>query len=103
VIVVASQMVATAIATEKENKTLETLLSAPVSRKTVVSAKLLGAGIAALIFAGIYMIGLNFYTKGLMGGSATSDAVLEAVKTLGIDFGIHGYLLWDFLSFSEFW
>ena len=42
VIIFASQLIASSIASEKENKTLETLLSSPVSRKAVVAAKLIG-------------------------------------------------------------
>ena len=39
-LLMASQMIMTAISTEKIDKTLETLLSAPVSRMTVLSAKM---------------------------------------------------------------
>ena len=44
VIIFAAQMIATAIATEKENKTLETLLSYPISRASLVTAKMVAAG-----------------------------------------------------------
>ena len=40
-VIFASQMIATAIATEKENKTLETLLSYPVTRTSIVTSKML--------------------------------------------------------------
>ncbi len=68
VIIFAAQMIATTIASEKENKTLETLLSSPVSRASLVTAKMVAAAIVALLSAGAYMFGLSYYMKGLTGG-----------------------------------
>ena len=45
VITMASQLVAVGMASEKENKTLETLLSLPIDRKTIVASKLMAGGI----------------------------------------------------------
>ena len=61
VIVMASQLIATSIATEKENKTLETLLSSPVSRRSIVAAKLVGAGLVALLTSAVYLVGMRYY------------------------------------------
>lgn len=75
VIVMASQMIASAVATEKENKTLETLLSLPISRKAIVTSKMLSAGLVSLVMAGIYMLGIkNFNTgiSGVMSGGASN-------------------------------
>ncbi len=96
IIIIATQMVATAVATEKENKTLETLLSAPVGRKTIVFSKLAGAGFVALVFAGVYMIGFKSYMSGMMGGAAgggASDALTEALVSLGLVISPYGYIL----------
>lgn len=95
VIVVAAQMVAMAVASEKENKTFETLLSSPIGRKTIVFAKLLGAGIVALLFAGFYMVGFNFYIKGLTSqpGQAVGEGIQQALSSLGIQFDLGSYLL----------
>jgi ABC-2 type transport system permease protein len=96
VIVFASQLIATSIASEKENKTLETLLSSPVSRKAVVAAKLVGAGLVSLLTAVVYLFGMRYYITGLT-GSATSSAMDEATKTavaqLGLTFGAFDYVL----------
>ncbi|GAG77245.1 unnamed protein product, partial [marine sediment metagenome] len=59
VITLAAQLVATAMAAEKENKTLETLLASPISRKSIVAAKLMGAGLISLLIAATYMFGMN--------------------------------------------
>lgn len=88
VIVFASQMVATAMAQEKENKTLETLLSAPVSRNSIIAAKLVGASIASLLMAAVYMYGFSAYLKGMTGAlPATAGVSTAALSSLGLVLG----------------
>lgn len=94
VIVLASQMIATAVATEKENKTLETLLSTPVDRKIIVSAKMVAAVLVALLMAGIYMYGFSNYMGGISGASLTADQNTTAIaKELGLTFTTGSYIL----------
>lgn len=96
VITVASQLVATAIAAEKENKTLEILLSSPINRKAIVAAKLLGAGIISLLMAVVYLFGMQSYMGGLMGDSLTQGAdseIASSISELGLEFTTSGYLL----------
>ena len=93
VIVYASQMVATAIANEKENKTLETLLSTPVDRKAIAIAKMSGAGLIALIATGFYMIGIRSYLNGLGLSASGQDSAAEAAKSLGLALTPEGYVL----------
>jgi ABC-2 type transport system permease protein len=97
VIVVASQLVAVAIATEKENKTLETLLSVPVNRKSIVIAKLVAAGFVALLTAVMYLFGFKSYMGGITGsvGGAgqVADGVRQAATALGLTFGTTEYAL----------
>jgi ABC-2 type transport system permease protein len=94
VIIVASQMVATAIANEKENKTFEILLSSPINRKTIILAKLIAAGLVALLFTVVYLIGFNYYFKGIFGNaSSTGVDLTEIFKSLGIIINPLGYLL----------
>lgn len=66
----ASQMIMTAISTEKIDKTLETLLSTPVSRMSVLMAKMLAALVSALINAVVMIIGFAIYMISLVGGVA---------------------------------
>ncbi|MCX8014957.1 MAG: ABC transporter permease [candidate division WOR-3 bacterium] len=61
VIVYISQMVATAIGQEKENKTLETLLTFPVSRFQILFSKMLGASIVAILLSAMFLVGMKFY------------------------------------------
>jgi len=103
VIIISSQMVATTIASEKENKTFETLLSSPIKRKTIVFAKLMGAGIVAIISAGFYMIGFGYYMKGISGGQislTTSGTLAESLKSLGVIMGPTDYFLLGLSLFS---
>ena len=72
-ILMASQMIMTAISTEKIDKTLETLLSAPVSRLTVLAAKMIAALVVALLNAGVMIIGFIFYIQGMMGSAVNSE------------------------------
>lgn len=98
VIIVASQLVAVTIATEKENKTLETLLSVPVGRKSIVTAKLMAAGLVALLSAAIYMLGFRSYMNGITGGltggaGQIADSAKQAIASLGLTFGTPEYIM----------
>lgn len=95
VIVMAAQMIAAAVATEKENKTLETLLSLPISRKAIVASKMLGAGLVSLIMASIYMLGIKNMNSGISGmasGISTGESTSQLAAELGLKFGVAGYL-----------
>lgn len=77
-LLLASQMIMTAISTEKIDKTLETLLSTPVSRMTVLTAKMVAAIISALLNALFMIVGFGIYMVSLMGGAmsgATNGAM----------------------------
>lgn len=87
VIIFASQMIATTIASEKENKTLETLLASPVSRSSLITAKMSAAGLIALLSAAAYMVGLTRYMNGLMSGMGETGRMggaTDAVRQLGL-------------------
>ncbi|TRO53965.1 ABC transporter permease [Candidatus Bathyarchaeota archaeon] len=60
-VIFAIQMAATSIALEKEQKTLETLMTLPVSRLTILAGKLSGSIVIALAGAVSYLIGFGFY------------------------------------------
>lgn len=96
VILFAAQMVVTSVALEKENKTLEVLLSSPVSRQSIVASKLVGAGAVSLLMAGFYMVGMSYYMGGLFSrsGAVLSDAANQAaLAQLGLNFGLSDYIL----------
>ncbi len=90
-IMYSGMMVITSMGMEKENKTLETLLTLPVRRTTIVAGKMLGAAIVALIMAGIYMIGFSYYMFSITPG--TSGAAMTAVRELGLAMSPTSYFL----------
>lgn len=102
-IMMTSQSLIASISNEKIDKTLETLLSAPVSRGSVITAKMLAAAIVALINAGVMMFGFTFYSKSLTGAitseidtSGVLNAPLstdEAFRQLGLNLGFTDYLM----------
>ncbi len=84
-IMYASQMIISAIATEKVDKTLETLLSAPVSRVSVLAAKMLAAAMVAALNAVVYMIGFSSFMNGMTGKATEgSGDVSKYVSELGL-------------------
>jgi ABC-2 type transport system permease protein len=87
VVIYAGSMVVTSMGSEKENKTLETLLTLPVRRTSIVFGKLAGAAIVGLILAAIYMVGLGYYMNSL-----TSGASLDLAQ-YGISLNIFDYVL----------
>ena len=108
VIVFAAQMIATAVATEKENKTLETLLSYPVSRTSIVTAKMVAAGLVALLAAGAYMFGMSEYMGGIESSFMTgpeAEAALQAsdatMQQLGLTFSGGDYFMLGLTLFAS--
>jgi ABC-2 type transport system permease protein len=96
IIIYASQMIISAIAMEKQNKTLETLLSVPISRTSIVTAKMLASGLVGLISAVIYMFGYRFSFSGLMGpasAQAASSGVGSIIQKLGLAMTANSYIV----------
>jgi ABC-2 type transport system permease protein len=96
IIIYASQMVISAIAMEKQNKTLETLLTVPISRTSIVTAKMLASGLVGLVSAVIYMFGFRFYMGGFMGDinqAAAASGVSGVIQKLGLTMDTKGYLI----------
>ena len=106
-IMMTSQSLIASISNEKIDKTLETLLSTPVSRGTVITAKMLAAAIVAMINAGVMMIGFSAYSKGmtsaitsdLASDSSVSGAInqltstSDAFRQLGLNLSAFDYVL----------
>jgi ABC-2 type transport system permease protein len=97
-----SQMMISAISTEKIDKTLETLLSTPISRMSIIWAKMLAATVIALLSAVVYMLGFQNYMDGIMGSAMEAEVsniagqgmrMQDVLKDLGISVDITGYLL----------
>lgn len=93
IITFSSQMVLSAMAMEKQDKTLETLLTVPISRNQIVMAKMLASGIVGLISAGIYMVGFRSYMGGFIGNVPRDTQITEVVQKLNLQFTTNSYIL----------
>jgi ABC-2 type transport system permease protein len=94
IIIYSAQMVISAIAMEKQNKTLETLLTVPIKRTSIVTTKMLAAGIVGLASAAIYMIGFKSYMGGMTGGMGQATGGMQsAIQQLGLSLNTGGYLV----------
>ena len=97
IVVYSSQMVISAIAMEKQNKTLETLLTVPIKRTSIITAKMLAAGLIGLISAGVYMFSFQNMFGGIgeeaakAGAQAGGGAAL--MQKLGLTFDTTGYII----------
>lgn len=80
----AIQMAATSIALEKEQKTLEILMTLPVSRLTILGGKLSGSIVIALAGSVSYLIGFSSYMNAAFSFvPQTTSITLESID-LGI-------------------
>jgi len=96
IVIYSSQMVISAVAMEKQNKTLETLLTVPIKRTSIITAKMLAAGLVGLISAGVYMVGFKGFFGGIgdeagLAGVQASGAAM--MRQLGLYFNTSGYLI----------
>ena len=85
-IIMAGVSVISSMGLEKENKTLETLLTLPVRRSHIVIGKMVGSALVGMIMAAIYMIGFSRY----MSSFQMSDIDLA---DFGLALGAQDYLL----------
>ena len=92
-IMFSSQMILNAISTEKLDKTLETLLSAPVSRLSVISAKMLSAGVVAALQAVLYMFGMKNMMSGMTDSMGDTSAYTGSLEKLGLTMNAGQYAL----------
>jgi ABC-2 type transport system permease protein len=99
ILIYSSQMVISAIAMEKQNKTLETLLTVPIPRVSIVAAKMLSSGLVGLISAAIYMIGFRVYLTGWTGDMRSGANVSQVVQNLGLVLNAKGFVILGVMLF----
>jgi len=77
IIMMSGGTVISSMALEKENKTLETLLTLPVKRVNIVVGKLAASALVGLLLAVIYMFGLGYYVQSFQFGIDVSAVGLD--------------------------
>jgi len=92
IIIISGQMVISSMALEKENKTLETLLTLPIKRTSIVSGKILASAIVGLFLALIYMIGMGYYMMSFNIGSSIGTVNIDLSMSM-FDILLFGILL----------
>jgi ABC-2 type transport system permease protein len=85
------QIAATSVAMEKEEKTLETLLTMPMDRLAILLGKLSSSIFVAAVGAVAYMAGYSYLIGSVMSGVTTS--VKLDLASLGLAPSFLGYLL----------
>lgn len=85
------QIAATSVAMEKEEKTLETVLTLPMDRFAILMGKLSGSIIVAGVGALAYMVGFNYY-MGSISGLSQGGTSLD-LASLGLAPTLFGYAL----------
>ena len=80
-VIFSGQMIISSMALEKENKTLETLLTLPVKRTSIVAGKITASALIGLFFAVIYMIGMSVYLQGFQFSDQINLAQFNLVLT----------------------
>ncbi|MDD4307974.1 MAG: ABC transporter permease [Thermoplasmata archaeon] len=79
-LIMVAQLAATSVAMEKEEKTLETLLTTPVSRGTILFGKIAGVVVISAIAVVAYMAGFSYYISSMNSmASGTTSLDLAAL------------------------
>lgn len=90
-IILAMQLASTSVASEKEEKTLETLLSLPLSRFTILAGKLAGSVVVAAIGAAATILGVVYYIGAFSFGPSVQAPV--DLGQVGLAPGLIGYVI----------
>jgi ABC-2 type transport system permease protein len=85
-IIMAGASVIGSMGMEKENKTLETLLTMPVKRSNIVVGKMVGSALVGMIMAAIYMLGFSRYMSSFQSSNMN-------LADFGLSLGLPDYLL----------
>jgi len=98
IVILSAQMIMTSVAGEKENKTLETLLSSPIDRRLLVMSKLTASAVIAAALSAAYMLGMRSFMSGItaetsLGAAAGTAAAGPALAKLGLLITPAGYFL----------
>jgi ABC-2 type transport system permease protein len=85
-VIMAGNSLISSMGMEKENKTLETLLTMPIKRSYIITGKIVASAIVSLVMALVYMVGFSYYL------GAFSTGVMNPAD-YGFSLGIIDYML----------
>lgn len=78
-IIYAGGTIMTSMALEKENKTLETLLTLPVNRISILIGKMAGAATIAFMMAAVFLLGFRYYMSSAIPKVPGANDMLESL------------------------
>lgn len=87
IIMMVGSIVISSLGSEKENKTLETLLTMPIKRTSIVSGKIIAAAVVGLVYGLAYMVGMSIYMGSMTGMMSTGSGTDLASLGLALDLG----------------
>jgi ABC-2 type transport system permease protein len=96
-IIMAGQLAATSVAMEKEQKTLEVLLTLPIRRINILLGKLAGVVVVSLIATLSYVAGFGYYMSSFTEGADSID-----LAAIGLAPDMAGYALMVVSLFLSF-
>jgi ABC-2 type transport system permease protein len=96
-IIMAGQLAATSVAMEKEQKTLEVLLTLPIKRINILLGKLAGVVVVSLIATLSYVAGFGYYMSSFQTGAGSVD-----LAAIGLAPDMAGYALMIVSLFLSF-
>ena len=91
ILIFAMQIAATSVASEKEEKTLETMLTMPVGRFTILLGKLAGSVVVAAVGALAMVAGVNYYMGSFTFGLGPQQNV--DLSSIGLAPTLPGYIV----------
>lgn len=78
-IIMAGQLAATSVAMEKEQKTLEVLLTLPIRRINILLGKIAGVVVVSIVATLAYVVGFSYYMGSFSGATAGRAVDLSSV------------------------
>jgi ABC-2 type transport system permease protein len=90
-LVLAAQLAATSVAMEKEEKTLETLLTMPVSRSSILFGKISGVVVVSALAVVAYIFGFSIYMGSMM--AMTPEGLDLNLADMGLTPSLTGMVL----------
>ncbi|MDO5853656.1 MAG: ABC transporter permease [Thermoplasmata archaeon] len=83
IIMMVGSIVISSMGSEKENKTLETLLTLPIKRTSIVAGKIIAAAIVGLAYGLAYLLGMSLY-MGSMASMYSSTGTTVDLSSIGM-------------------
>jgi ABC-2 type transport system permease protein len=93
IILMAASTLAYSMVNEKADKTLETLMTTPISRIAVLLSKIFSAAVYALVYAAVFILAFQRFNNSMTGDGVFSEEFVTALENFGITFGATTFII----------